>query len=104
MTTKRKPATALPFKDGPLFGHDQNRALFWTDTSKPGKWQRRVDAEYKGAFIEQDAAYIAHAANAYPQLVEALRRQCAGGWQRADGQALAIAMAQDLLRYLGEDA
>ena len=99
MDMKHKPATALPFKDGPLFGHDQNRALFWTDTSKPGKWQRRVDAEYKGAFLEQDAAYIAHAANAYPRLVEALRGS-------VDADADTIYTDRDarraLLRELGE--
>ena len=45
----------------------------------------------------QDAAYIAHAANAYPKLVEALREVIAGRYEADASRARA------LLRELGEE-
>lgn len=62
--------TATPWKDGPVFGTD-GRALYVTDTSKPGKWQRRVDGG-DGVFATQDAAFIVRAVNAHDELVAAL--------------------------------
>ena len=52
----------------------------------------------------QDAAYIAHAANAYPKLVEALR-VIAAPFERADGNEFARAqeLTRALLRSLGEE-
>jgi hypothetical protein len=58
--------TPGPWKDGPLFGRE-TRGVFWTDTSKPGRWQRRVDD--KGEFLAADARLIAAA----PDLLSALR-------------------------------
>lgn len=70
-TAKRQPATPLLWKAGPVFQKD-GRALFFTDQSKPGKWQRRLD-DTTGVFKAEDAAYLEHAAHAYPKLVEALK-------------------------------
>ena len=95
-----KPATPLPFKDGPLFNQD-SRALFWSDTSKPGKHQRRVDTDRNGAFGAMDATYIAHACNAYPRLVAAL--QALAGHEDDFYQTDATIAARALLRELGEE-
>lgn len=64
MQTQHTPG---PWKDGPVFGKTE-RAIFWTDTSKPGTWQRRLDDKL-GAFKEADARLIAAA----PDLLEALQ-------------------------------
>jgi hypothetical protein len=99
MTTKSattKPATPLPWKDGPLFNRDA-KAVFWSDTSKPGKWQRRVDTDKDGAFGQLDAAYIVHACNAYPELVAFVRH--AANLSEGSYQAAAA-----LLVKLGEAA
>lgn len=96
--TKHAPATPLPWKDGPVFQTD-HRGIFFDDTSKPGKWQRRVDSDslQRGLYEPDDAAYIAHAANAYPRLVEALRMIMRDAGNRDVGQV------SDLLRELGEE-
>lgn len=55
------------------------------------------EGEYEVACGEEDALYMGHAANAYPQLVEALQasRKLSPEW------ALSV---NTLLRELGEDA
>lgn len=72
MSTKH---TKLPWKAGPVF-QKEGRAIFWTDDSKPGKWQRRVDAK-DGVFNEADAELIVRACNSHYELLEALRDACA---------------------------
>lgn len=93
-TTKHQPATPLPFRIA----------------------EERSDyAEIVGpldgtvAYASQEyAAYLAHAANSYPKLVEALRNlalRCDGAeGVRADGSNIDTAHAAGLLRELGEDA
>lgn len=59
--SRRSPShTPGPWKDGPVFA-TEGRALFWNDTSKPGKWQRRVDGG--GIFKAEDAARIVACVN-----------------------------------------
>jgi hypothetical protein len=58
--------TPGPWKDGPVF-QKEGRAIFITDESKPGKWQRRLD-DKGGAFSAADAKLIAAA----PDLLAAL--------------------------------
>lgn len=58
--------TPAPWLSKRLFG-DRGWAVFWTDTSKPGKWQRRVDDAH-GELKEEDARLMAAA----PKLLEAL--------------------------------
>lgn len=101
MTTQTKPATPLPWKDGPVFQTD-SRALFHTDETRPGKWQRRLDG--KGYFEAADAAYISHTANAYPRLVEALKHlfeDAAPDLEYTEKHGVLIEV-RDLLRELGE--
>lgn len=98
-----KPATALPWKDGPVFNRG-GRALFWTDTSKPGKWQRRIDGHADGVLGQLDAAYIVHACNAYPKLAQALRNTLRLH-DSTDTRALVICSdARAILRALGESS
>lgn len=63
--------TALPWKDGPVFGSPEGRAIFWTDESRPGKWQRRVDSfdNKAGIFSPEDAAFIVAAVNSHARLL-----------------------------------
>lgn len=69
MTT---PHTPTPWKDGPVFG-TEGRAVFYQDTTKPGKWQRRLD-KAGGIFSLEDAAFIVRACNAHEELLAALKR------------------------------
>lgn len=76
MNTKHQPATPLP----------------WTTGQMPARWP------------ERDQMYAAHAANAYPKLVEALRQMC----DYADSSVSPVAFraekfARALLRELGEN-
>ena len=99
MTAKHKPATALPWETA-------------VNGEEPPQWD--VCAANGGDMVadlmnmpdtgEQDAAYIVHAANAYPRLVEALRNlkeqvECMNA-QQAFGRDYDEARA--LLRELGE--
>jgi hypothetical protein len=96
----KRPATALPWGLGPVFTKE-GAALFWTDTSKPGKWQRRLD-DKAGVFAMDDAAYIVHAANSYPRLMEALSGALDS--QECNGH-IGVQMVEEirtLLRSLGE--
>lgn len=59
--------TPGPWKAGPVYG-STGRAVFWTDTSKPGKWQRRLDLDRDGVFSTDDASRIAAALELYEAL------------------------------------
>lgn len=61
-----------PIKAGPVIQRN-GKALFWTDETKPGKWQRRLDEDRDGIFPSDTANFIAHACNCYDDLLEALR-------------------------------
>jgi hypothetical protein len=52
--------TQAPWEDGPVFQQD-GRAIFFTDESRPGRWQRRLDVA--GVFAQADARLIAAAPN-----------------------------------------
>lgn len=98
---KRAPATALPWandSDAPRKG--KPRAMVFPENDASG------EALVAGNVDPQDAAYIKHAANAYPRLVEALRNlreqvECMNA-QQAFGRDYDEAVA--LLRELGEGA
>ena len=92
MTTKHTPATPLPWRVSP---------------ARPAEVQQQ-SGTYSIGLMGMDgaanAAYIAHAANAYPRLVDALRGLIALdvvlGREFYDRQTVADARA--LLRELGE--
>ena len=102
-----KPATPLPYAVGVT--DKQPYALYGPYALRiyavePGPefdfsvaWVRDVDA----ATLEQNAAYIVQACNAYPQLVAALSKMLANG-PGADHGLGAELSARDLLRDLGE--
>lgn len=82
MSINNKPATPLPWKS--VQADQDSFSTFWV-----------LDEEREDADIDdQNAAYLAHAANAYPDLVAALRNV-------AIGKPYAK-RAADLLRELGE--
>ena len=96
MTTNHKPATPLPWRDEE--GDAGGRHI--TADAKGDDAIACTYDESDFAAAAQDAAYIAHAANAYPKLVEALHdvlRQV----KAYEGQHDRL---RDLLRELGEDA
>lgn len=64
--------TPGPWKDGPVFNKD-GRGIFFTDTSKPGKWQRRVDGGHCGTFDVADARLIAAAPDLLRELEHLVR-------------------------------
>jgi hypothetical protein len=93
MTIKHKPATPLPWfenwnnpQDGWIEGQSQQVVVL----TGVQDGQDQDDAD-------KDAAYIAHAANAYPKLVRALYNIQRDVRTRQD-----IEDARDLLRELGE--
>ena len=89
MTTNHKPATALPWKY-----QAEGRAQFGILGSA------RLPAPHPTAQNNQtDAAYIAHAANAYPRLVEFARFVAS---QDPNGLTTEGNRARALLRELGE--
>jgi hypothetical protein len=92
MTAKHTPATPLPyFTNGPRHLQAQGRL---------GDIRPRVIAQFTPRDeYQQDAAYIAHAANAYPKLVEALREAC---FQFTDRVKM-MERHRALLRELGEE-
>jgi hypothetical protein len=88
MNTKAKPATPLPFS---VERADR------THTNILGGRKAVVACIYSDE--QQDAAYIAHAANSYPKLVEELKR-------RLEEMRLLIGsdvLSSSLLRELGEE-
>lgn len=94
MATNNKPATALPWE-------------YWESTNADDPAYNRIDgATHAGvaniaawADGAQDAAYIVHAANAYPELVAALRA-CIHNDQ--NNMRAGSAEARALLAKLGE--
>lgn len=92
----KTPETPLPWQAGPLF-HKEERALFYDDHSRSGRRTRRIDPDNSGAFRPGDAAYIEHAANAYPRLVAALS-SCASFLANDESD-----QARALLCELGEE-
>lgn len=97
---KHQPATPLPWRVSP---------------SLPAEVQQESGIHTIGIMGMDgavNARYIAHAANAYPKLVEALREietindESAGDCRRRMGtrRGNSIVVARDLLRELGEDA
>ena len=90
--TKHKPATALPWnvRQGYVSGDSLIIARM-----ERGYYEDR----------EQDAAYIAHACNAYPQLVAALRDLREAALLARTGAEMsydAVQRADEVLRDLGE--
>ena len=86
---KHKPATALPWEvDEEATVCGNNSAVAFT--------RRR-----ESAYMDEDAAYIAHACNAYPKLVEALREAIGGMEDFGAGDMRSRAIAA--LRELGEE-
>lgn len=104
MTIKHKPATALPWE----FRPDATEANpYWRGASmwSGGACVVRMDFTNAHGQGAQNAAYIAHAANAYPRLVAALRAATARLQQETDGDAWTLhQQGAALLRELGEDA
>ena len=87
-----KPATPLPWKLGTRY---PCRILGVASACE----DQDEGTETEGQ--KQDAAYIVHACNAYPQLVAALSKMLANG-PGADHGLGAELSARDLLRDLGE--
>lgn len=88
---KRQPATPLPWY--PAYGLTTGAVH-----SKPLNEQSKETRLSAPNLHRSDAAYIFHAANAYPKLVEALR-VIVKGW---DSDTSACINAKALLRDLGE--
>ena len=82
MTAKHSPATPLPWK--------------YRVTAVGGAFAGPAEiSKHRSAGCGQDAAYLTHAGNAYPRLVETLR-------EIADGRDLEMSEARALMRELGE--
>ena len=100
-----KPATPLPWKsDSPMaIDRDRKRAITVYGTPIAGVANM---IEYGGPHSKayDDAAYIVHASNAYPELVAALRYLASKVEDGDDalGTQQGRVMAQDLLRKIGE--
>jgi hypothetical protein len=100
--TKIKPATSLPWHEYEVAGINRWRIANseYTVASATSTGVRERD--------EANASYIAHAANAYPKLVEALRLIRDLTYTDAEGPELRNqnarnhCRASDLLRELGE--
>lgn len=97
----RKPATPLPW-------HIEESSIIRSGGKSLAKTYRGGQGNI---LADTDAAYIVHAANAYPKLIKALRKIIAG-WNAIpedtqvpdsinDGR---VEAAEALLRELGEDA
>lgn len=87
-----KPATSLPWSAGK---YNQ-----WVQ-SNDGELVASVETEHNHG--PENAAYIAHAANAYPKLVEALKNIAANEWD-ANGATATGKSVRALLREVGEAA
>lgn len=96
--TVRKPATPLPWRTGDMY-----RTVFGPPNGNPAP----QIVTLSGGPRRDDTAYIVRTANAYPQLVEALRElayRCDGEeGVRADGSNIQTMRAHGLLRELGEE-
>src|SRR3990167_3253069 len=114
MTTKYTPATPVPWHVSAI---DSKRGRITGDETSQG-WDKLdihgANANVARVYRPADVRFIAHAANAYPQLVSALRTMIAahGGderWWETEGEAGVIRQqitneTAALLRSLGEDA
>ena len=96
-TTKHKPATPLPWT---LVSWDANKRTKIVEFAFRGDYPVNLRGLSTGP-EQRDAAYIAHAANAYPKLVEALRI-CAA-LVHSDGEPVCGQKVRALLRELGEE-
>lgn len=103
MNTKHKPATALPFE----FCNDRDG--FWIEHQ--GVQIATISHESDNAGLaygdgEKNGRYLVHTANAYPELVEALKElvaRCDGiEGVRADGSNIQTHNAHGILSKLGE--
>ncbi len=96
--TAHKPATPLPWAAQPIGVAGKNNDIPISS----------IEPNVTDATHAQDAAYIAHACNAYPRLVEALRQALDFIADRSDdldeGEQHAVGSADALLRELGEGA
>lgn len=69
-----EPATPLPWEYDP-----DDEALYGTSRVQDAQAYDYIGSTMSFTNESEDAAYIVHAANAYPQLVEALREHANGG-------------------------
>lgn len=104
MTTKHKPATPLPQNHGgtrrPWYLHGpigEATHVMGADHSPVAYATATMPRE----LAPENAAYIAHAANAYPRLVEALREQLQA-YEGDFGPQHISTRHRALLRELGE--
>ena len=96
--TKHTPATPLPWHEKQVHLNYQGRVLMHSIEGGT----RRLD-DQSGHFTPEDAAYLAHAANAYPKLIDTLRAVNAAVHPfDSIANRLAAAAAYALLRELGE--
>ena len=113
MTTKHTPATPLPWHVNAI---DSKRGRITGDETSQG-WDKLdvhgANANVARVYRTADVRFIAHAANAYPQLVEevrGLRDYCRAAVRRVRGKAdkahygARADLADTILRSLGEDA
>lgn len=87
-----KPATPLPWKLSGLGYVSGSKVVLARTEAAPAQYQERIDLSM------EDAAYLVHAANAYPRLVAELQRLCV----EIPAQLGAPPMKNVLLRELGE--
>lgn len=81
---KHQPATPLPFsRMGAMWieARDEYGAIRYYD---PARYESHSVARVFGPDQEQNGDYLVHAANAYPRLVEALRKQLSNVERRLD--------------------
>jgi hypothetical protein len=121
----KRPATPLPWKRSPWI-RAHGHAVYTNIASGPskiacvsvhGKFRdsdkplatRTKNGDYNGLLLEsncnRDAAYLCHAANSYPLLVEALQNieaNLTGKDCRAERVADSLRRATEILRELGE--
>jgi hypothetical protein len=101
----QKPATPLPWRH--FLQGDSTRFLVAEQRSPNGRIAAQVPQQL-GDGARNDAAYIAHAANAYPRLVEALRALEQACYVYGQGSQVpdlpVLKQAGALLRELGEVA
>ena len=109
MTTTTKPATPLPWHANAI---DSKRGRITGDETSQG-WDKLdvhgANANVARVYRTADVRFIAHAANAYPQLVSALRSGIDSLGQfvklgRIPENNQGLRDMRALLRSLGEDA
>ena len=102
---KHAPATPLPWEVSPPEYEGGVQICGVPLTSRTGPSIYSVDLGDCNGISERDGRYIAHAANAYPHLVEALRQLSASDYT-GHGHVLPsraqVDAARALLRDLGE--